>query len=1075
MTITVERIEAEVVANPDRAIRDLRRFDRELDSVTSRTRTAKVDVDASGATRSAGQARDALGRFTRAAGEAGAAARGATGGVTALGNSLRGAGGGAGAGARGLGMFAARLPMMMVGLAAVASILPYVISAFNSLLGATIALGGQLTILAGGALAILPGLFIAAAGGIGALVLGLQGVGKAMKAYDAAAKEAANSTRSAANLARQRANAERNLERAVKAVALAQQDLARAEKEVAEARKAAARDLEDSRQRVTDAVLSEEEAIDAVSEAQERLRKAQQKTARSSMTLSKETDDFTGKVYEVARQSLDATDAQEDLADAERGVRKAVNDAAKATRERKRATEDLTEAERKGIEGSDRVVNANRRVEAAHRSVETAIEGVRDAQDALRRTTEQASQAQANLKAALAALTPAGREFVTFLRDEWTPAWKEVQQAAQEGLLPGVQDGLRNILGILPVVESAMHDFGHTVGDAFREWTEGITEDGGTRLENILKSSNRALGDLLTGFDHLGDAILTLTEAAGPALLEPFAIWFRDTMKEFSSDMDRWAKDGTLTTFFKDVKRVAGDVWAIIGNIASILGSLIVGSTPAGSSLLGSLRQWTEDMKIWMKDPQNRAKVIKWFNDAADGARVLMKMLGSVLKEILTIGGDGSPVMEDFDQVMKDIGESAAGAAEFLRDISTIVGPIATGVRAIAEAYDWLSDAIGGAQKAERTFNELLLGNLGKQKTEAQLTAEEHLKAAKKSREEWLKTGSSNVRQAERHEEAVRKAMEAVEKANKESGNDVYFNWTDVGRKIKTWGRDFHNWWAVDKNSAPQRLRKWMREEMFKPLGDGFSDMIGGIREAWRDLLDWFRNLDFPDIDWPSPPWGDGPGKGFGGSSGGGTWGNTAPFAAAGTGKGTAGSMAKSAVRHIGGRITSAYRTPAQNRAVGGSPTSYHIDRQNPAHDIAGSPGQMQAIFKWIASSYGSNVREMIYGNQMLKKGRVTRYAKNDHWDHVHVAHKGGEVTRDWPTMPGLRSDERPAILQVGERVVPAAVAQAGGGGGMDPAQFERILEKVLSRAKAPVTIDQTFNEKVDPMILSSELAWRLQ
>jgi TP901 family phage tail tape measure protein len=47
----------------------------------------------------------------------------------------------------------------------------------------------------------------------------------------------------------------------------------------------------------------------------------------------------------------------------------------------------------------------------------------------------------------------------------------------------------------------------------------------------------------------------------------------------------------------------------------------------------------------------------------------------------------------------------------------------------------------------------------------------------------------------------------------------------------------------------------------------------------------------------------------------------------------------------------------------------------------------------------------------------------------VRRAHTGGVVTEAWPTMPGLRSDERPAVLQVGETVTAKGNAQ-------DPVQF---------------------------------------
>jgi hypothetical protein len=102
--------------------------------------------------------------------------------------------------------------------------------------------------------------------------------------------------------------------------------------------------------------------------------------------------------------------------------------------------------------------------------------------------------------------------------------------------------------------------------------------------------------------------------------------------------------------------------------------------------------------------------------------------------------------------------------------------------------------------------------------------------------------------------------------------------------------------------------------------------------------------------------------------------------------------------------ITSTYRTPERNRAVGGSPTSYHLNRSNPAVDIVGPTGQL--------SSFAARLRAIGGWRELL-------WRVPGHYDHVHVAHDGGTVSSSWPTMPGLRADERPAILQVGETVIP--------------------------------------------------------
>lgn len=114
-------------------------------------------------------------------------------------------------------------------------------------------------------------------------------------------------------------------------------------------------------------------------------------------------------------------------------------------------------------------------------------------------------------------------------------------------------------------------------------------------------------------------------------------------------------------------------------------------------------------------------------------------------------------------------------------------------------------------------------------------------------------------------------------------------------------------------------------------------------------------------------------------------------------------------------RITNTYRSPAKNRAVGGSPTSYHLDKDNPAVDIGGPPGMLNQLFAVF---------------QQMGGWRELLGPPNDptaHGDHVHVAHMGGTVSRNWPTLPGLASDERPAIMQIGEKITPANSSDSEG------------------------------------------------
>lgn len=225
----------------------------------------------------------------------------------------------------------------------------------------------------------------------------------------------------------------------------------------------------------------------------------------------------------------------------------------------------------------------------------------------------------------------------------------------------------------------------------------------------------------------------------------------------------------------------------------------------------------------------------------------------------------------------------------------------------------------------------------------------------------------------------------------------------DTGKKVGTWVVD--KWQsASDKISAfiekikGFTLPAWV-QKVADLLGKIASAAATGAGSLWSML----------------PGVGDGPGRAGARQSGGATL---------------------SRVRSIlpaGASISSTYRSPEHNRAVGGSPTSYHTDRNNPAVDIVGSAAVLDQVHARLA---------------MMGGWRELLWRTKGHWDHVHVAHSGGVVSKSWPQMPGWRADERPARLQVGETVVPKG-GLVDGPMDLSDSTINRLAEAMLLGAGA--------------------------
>ena len=157
--------------------------------------------------------------------------------------------------------------------------------------------------------------------------------------------------------------------------------------------------------------------------------------------------------------------------------------------------------------------------------------------------------------------------------------------------------------------------------------------------------------------------------------------------------------------------------------------------------------------------------------------------------------------------------------------------------------------------------------------------------------------------------------------------------------------------------SIKQDYREWKREanQTANSLTGDFERIGGKVRGVADDVANLGTQLHkLPsgvqiDVRATGTQLGDGPGRMAGGLAA--TW-------------------AQHAINAVPGPqyITNTYRTPAHNAAVGGSATSYHMDRSNPAADIGGS--NLWGIYNYLTRF---PTRELIHEG-----------------DHVHVADEGG-------------------------------------------------------------------------------------
>ena len=329
------------------------------------------------------------------------------------------------------------------------------------------------------------------------------------------------------------------------------------------------------------------EGAESVADARTKLRDAQMAATVTEAETAVVRADV--RTEELAGLELVA-DAEQELAEVRQDAARSVADAQEQLLDAQAA---VTEAE---VDGAERVADARRGVTDAltaqsdqQRQAAYSVEqAMRSLEDAGTQAGTQTSASMDKLQEALNGVSPAGAAFAAFLFG-LRPVWKDLQAAAQEGLLPGVQAGIEALLPYAPQITDFVGSLAGTLGflaaEAGRalagpEW-RGFFDYMAANAGPILARFLPALGDLLLGLGNLMVAFSPLTDAfltflSGGA--ERFATWAAELLgsDSFGGFVDYVLENGpVLSTFF--------------GSLVDAFVQLVQSAAPFGPIVLGIL------------------------------------------------------------------------------------------------------------------------------------------------------------------------------------------------------------------------------------------------------------------------------------------------------------------------------------------------------------------------------------------------------------------------------------------------------------------------------------------------------
>ena len=522
--------------------------------------------------------------------------------------------------------------------------------ALIGLITAGLSVVGQLAPAAAAAIATIPAALFAAAQGVGAVVAGLSGISDATKAMQAVEDNSAASSRQAAQqrvastkrVASAQSSLERALEQADRSAVQGAREVKGAREGLADAQVSAVHRVQDAERSLASAQVASRDAQEALTRAR---KDAAEKLEDLGLSLSGAALDEQAAVLAVERAQNKLNLAREsgvaglDMAEIELGAKQAVQSLAEVRERYGDLRDESADATRVGVDGSQEVVAAQRQVgDAADRArvaeadlVRARVDGAREvskAQERVAQAQEQVSQAVTDasravadaqralgeaavstgaagsaatdkLAVAMGKLTPAGREFATFLQNDVKPALHDVGDAVQATLLPRLEVAFGDLLTLTPQVSRAFAETGEVIGDLAMQGSEMVTS-GPWRadFESIMKRNNRVVGDFGGAGLSALDAIRNLTIASGP-LVEALAASTEGYAQQFKKWIQGKRDSGELATWFQEMSVRIKEAFATFGQIAGGIYDVLKSLAPLGHAILdivGPFIQWVGAM-----------------------------------------------------------------------------------------------------------------------------------------------------------------------------------------------------------------------------------------------------------------------------------------------------------------------------------------------------------------------------------------------------------------------------------------------------------------------------------------------
>lgn len=342
-----------------------------------------------------------------------------------------------------------------------------------------------------------------------------------------------------------------------------------------------------------------------------------------------------------------------------------------------------------------------------------AFNGVGDALKAVDAYSVQPTAANLEkMQLAMDKLGPAGAQFVRFL-DSLEPQLALLQDTARAGLFPGVEDGIRHLMTLMPQVSQIVANISTEMGKLASEAGAGLSGAGFKSFFDYLQTDAAStLANFAHATGNVAEALANLMVAFAPMSRD-----FSGGLERMTASFARWSAGLSQTQGFKDfldyVHQSGPAVLNLIGSLATAFAGIVKAAAPMGQSVVAGLTGLANVLGAIANSPIGPV-----FYTAAAAMLVLNRAANLTERSMTRFGVSATKASSKVDAI--------AGRAAGIAAVGIAVGALADGINRIdpsnidrslaalgrGDVTDTISKTIDSMNQLSSNWNKIDLGEI---------------------------------------------------------------------------------------------------------------------------------------------------------------------------------------------------------------------------------------------------------------------------------------------------------------------------------------------------------------------------